>query len=184
MFFVHLQARSLQICNIDVFLQIPANVDDDRADDSADDDDDLLDIIQANDRRRLKLYELQNQSAAPSSGGGATKATTILPDGSEASNSSLTIEQMLGTFCLHWFLMAASLLISFLTPYFVDWPCYPKGERVTYRSHGPIIGSPPPMNTYVMPENDTYGDEYMIDSGCWNMSEDEAEWMHERENAA
>ena len=55
---------------------MPANVDDDRADDSVDDDDDLLDIIQANDRRRLKLYESQNQSAAPSSGGGAGKPKT------------------------------------------------------------------------------------------------------------
>ena len=37
---------------------------------------------------------------------------------------------------------------------------------------------------YFMPESECYtGDEAIIESGCWNMSADEAEWIDERANA-
>lgn len=68
-----------------------------------------------------------------------------------ASDSSLTLVQMTGTFVLHWALMAISVMISLAAPYMLGSPCNPSGaDRITYRKHGPIIGEPPPVNTYAI----------------------------------
>lgn len=33
---------------------------------------------------------------------------------------------------------------------------------------------------YVMPLSETYGDDSIIESGCWNMNADESEWLDAR----
>ena len=72
--------------------------------------------------------------------------------------SSLTIRQMAGTFVLHYGMMAIAVVVSVLSSYYQK-SIYRqdikngrergKIERQIFRSHGPIIGSAPRVNTSV-----------------------------------
>ncbi|CAB9527918.1 receptor ionotropic, NMDA 1 [Seminavis robusta] len=102
--------------------------------DNDDYDDPASKVLSPSARRKLK-----------SGGGSAAKSTST-----SSGEQSLTVQQMLGTFVLHWALMGVALLVSVSSPWFRRVFNAPKGERVTYRTHGPIIGMPPPLNTYVV----------------------------------
>ncbi|CAB9518622.1 receptor ionotropic, delta-2 [Seminavis robusta] len=82
-------------------------------------------------------------------GGGAKAA-----GGATANADTLTVEQMLGTFVVHWGAMAVALVVSLIATYAQKLGCFHKEgqivEKVTNRTHGPIIGQPPPINTFVV----------------------------------
>ena len=72
--------------------------------------------------------------------------------------SSLTIQQMAGTFVLHYGMMAIAVVVSALSSYYqkrIYRQDVKKGvergiiERQVFRSHGPIIGAAPRVNTSV-----------------------------------
>ncbi|CAB9505230.1 receptor subunit 1 [Seminavis robusta] len=91
-------------------------------------------------------------------GGGSTTAasSSSSSSGGAGETSSLSIESMLGTFVMHWSAMAVALLVSVLSVHFERWQkkrleaanCVV--EQVRFRGHGPIIGMPPRMNTFVI----------------------------------
>jgi hypothetical protein len=93
-----------------------------------------------------------------------SKRTRKLKSSSSAASSSgaeadtgeaLTMHEMLGTFVLHWSVMLGALLLAAVTKYkkrlLKNFPTT-AGQTVLvrYRNNGPIIGTPPRLNTYVM----------------------------------
>ncbi|CAB9519121.1 receptor ionotropic, NMDA 1 [Seminavis robusta] len=87
------------------------------------------------------------KSSGGTSGGGA-------PEGDPIDSDTLTLQQMAGTFILHWGVMAVAVVVSCFTAYGEknDW-FMKEGqivEKVIHRNFGPIIGMPPPVNTYVV----------------------------------
>ena len=62
----------------------------------------------------------------------------------------LTLQQMCGTFVLHWCVMAASVALAAFSRYYNNVTIKDKDKKeVRFRRHGPIIGFPPPTNTVV-----------------------------------
>lgn len=87
-------------------------------------------------------------------GGGNSAAA----NGSEAEGERLTVEQMAGVFILHFIMMIISVGISLVDNYLLkrrnkgkSKSSHPPSEsrRVSFRDHGPIVGTPPPINTYL-----------------------------------
>ena len=87
------------------------------------------------------------------SGGGGGGGTAGKGGDADPSSASLTIRQMAGTFAFHWVSMLVSISMSIASlvykKYFYEEDPFTVIEKVVYRTHGPIIGQPPPINTYV-----------------------------------
>ncbi|CAB9526101.1 receptor ionotropic, NMDA 1 [Seminavis robusta] len=108
------------------------------------------------DRRRLlhKTQQAVSHSTRPVhrrlKGGGRASSST--EDGVDAD--TLTLQQMAGTFIFHYGGMAVALLVSLIAAYAEKLKCFHSEgkvyEKVTNRTHGPVIGLPPPVNTYVV----------------------------------
>lgn len=108
-------------------------------------------LVETADRRR-KLGERKKETRRLK--GGSKSAAAAATGAGGTGTTSLTTRQMLGTFALHWFSMFVAVWISLVTAYYEKRVSKtPSGEneieRITTRTHGPIIGSPPNLNTSV-----------------------------------
>ena len=100
----------------------------------------------------------QRQRSLKSGGGGGGGAAGKSSGDIDISSAALTLRQMAGTFAFHWISMLVSIAISFgslvYKKYFHEDDPFTVIEKVVYRTHGPIIGQPPPVNTYVKRRSD------------------------------
>ncbi|CAB9513194.1 receptor subunit 1 [Seminavis robusta] len=98
------------------------------------------------------LRGLQASSMHRVLSGAGTGATAA--EGDSIDSDTLTLEQMAGTFFLHFGFMAVAVVVSCFTAYAQKNGWFMKegqvAEKVINRTHGPIIGMPPPVNTYVV----------------------------------
>jgi hypothetical protein len=91
-------------------------------------------------------------------GGGGTSAAATSGDG---EGERLTVEQMAGIFIVHYLLMVVAIGISLANNYRLKRRRQRKSKmqdephKVCFREHGPIIGHPPPVNTYVQETSPT-----------------------------
>ncbi|CAB9503615.1 receptor subunit 1 [Seminavis robusta] len=85
-------------------------------------------------------------------GGGASAAGGS--DGDNIEAATLTLQQMAGTFIVHWVAMAVAVFVGCITAYTQKLNCCLREgqivEKVNSRTHGPVIGSAPRVNTYVV----------------------------------
>ncbi|CAB9528670.1 expressed unknown protein [Seminavis robusta] len=85
---------------------------------------------------------------------GGAKAPGGATDGATVSSATLTVQQMLGTFIMHWGAMLVAIVVSCISAYIQKLNCCQKKEqvveKVVYRKNGPIIGIPPRLNTVVV----------------------------------
>jgi hypothetical protein len=93
--------------------------------------------------------QLRHLKGGSKGSAGAAAGAVAASDGG-SNSSSLSIQQMLGTFVLHWVLMAMALLLAATSKYYqMHLKKDDDTVKLTFRDHGPIIGQPPPLNTYV-----------------------------------
>ncbi|CAB9520482.1 receptor ionotropic, NMDA 1 [Seminavis robusta] len=112
-------------------------------------------------RRQLRFHESQKPKSRHR-GAGPDKKHRILKSGGLASSGSdtgdnidadtLTLQQMAGTFLVHYGAMAVAVIVSFITVYAEkkNWFHCADQVKVMNRMHGPIIGMPPRANTFVV----------------------------------
>ncbi|CAB9512837.1 receptor subunit 1 [Seminavis robusta] len=107
-------------------------------------------------RRRLKMRSQELEVPVTSL---TSSMHRVLKKGGASSGSiqsdnqattALSLEQMLGTFLLHWGTMVLSLLFSVAAYYYKQRAPRKDLEELRYRNHGPVIGMSPPINTYVV----------------------------------
>lgn len=69
---------------------------------------------------------------------------------SHGHEKPLSLEQMIGTFALHYLMMGVAILASLLSPYWIKLTNYwgwEEPEQLIVRSHGPVVGPPPGVET-------------------------------------
>ncbi|CAB9526098.1 receptor subunit 1 [Seminavis robusta] len=118
------------------------------------------------DRRRLQQPKSTPPSAKAQNVASATTRHRILKGAGRSASGTedgvdadtLTLQQMAGTFIVHYGAMAIAVLVSLVAVYAEKKKWFQKEgqvvEKVINRTHGPIIGMPPPLNTYVVRNSD------------------------------
>ncbi|CAB9526099.1 PBPe [Seminavis robusta] len=139
---------------------------------------------QANSNRRLQSQ--RTLQAMAQSGRSVPSTHRMMRGGGKPSgggtdgvdSDTLTLEQMAGTFFLHWVAMVVAIVVSYIRSYFPKLHCCDQkghvAEKVTNRTNGPIIGSPPPVNTYVVRNIKEQALDISHESGTHNRLESES----------
>ncbi|CAB9500572.1 receptor ionotropic, NMDA 1 [Seminavis robusta] len=131
-----------------------------RDNECGDDEDDTYQI-------RRHLLEKQPQSAPLGHRilkTSARSAGSMVESSGDDSSQALSVDHMIGTFALLWLSMVFSVMISVVHVYYNKWEqrqLEKDGkfrERLRFRMHGPIVGSPPRTNTTLIADISTRED--------------------------